>query len=173
MLGINDRFYPNFKIIPPAARKTFNDLNECVDTSDDTSGVQCPKYPDKKGWYIELKDSKKVTAEPTVGSGLVVFPIYKPVSDNPCGLGDAFICAVDDECGTNFSSQLGENPSEIDKKEKCRYVGKGVLSRIVIFANQYFANIAGETNKGLKDLVVIDGGVGDVNTYRNSWRSNY
>ena len=50
---------------------------------------------------------------------------------------------------------------------------RGVLSRIVIFANQYFANIAGETNKGLKDLVDIDGGVGDVNTYRNSWRSNY
>ena len=173
LLGINDRFYPNFRIIPPAARKGFNDLNECVDTSDDVTGIQCPKYPDKKGWYIELKDSKKVTAEPTVGSGLVAFPIYKPVSDNPCGLGDAFICAVDDECGTNVSSQLGANPSEIDKKEKCKYVGKGVLSRIVIFAGQYFANIAGETNKGLKDLVVIDGAVGDVNTYRNSWRSNY
>ena len=170
LLGINDRFYPNFRVVPPAR---FNHLSECSNTTDDTTGAQCPKYPNKRGWYIELKDSKKVTAEPTVGSGLVAFPIYKPVKDNLCGLGDAFICAVDDECGTNVSSQLGENPSGVDKNEKCKYVGKGVLSKIVIFANQYFANIAGETNTDLKDLVVIESGVGDVTTYRNSWRSNY
>ena len=170
LLGINDRFYPNFRVVPPAR---FNHLSECSNTTDDTTGVQCPKYPNKRGWYIELKDSKKVTAEPTVGSGLVAFPIYKPVKDNLCGLGDAFICAVDDECGTNVSSQLGENPSGVDKNEKCKYVGKGVLSKIVIFANQYFANIAGETNTDLKDLVVIESGVGDITTYRNSWRSNY
>ena len=51
-------------------------------------------------------------------------------------------------------------------------MGIGVLSKIVVFANKLFANIAGETNTDIKDLVAIDGAVGDVNTYRNSWRSN-
>ena len=171
LLGINDQFYPNFRVIPPSIRAS--DLSRCSDTTDDTSGAKCPNYPGNKGWYISLKDYKKVTAEPTVGSGVVLFPIYKPVSKDPCGLGDAFICAVDDECGTNVSSQLGPNEPEIDKKEKCKYVGSGVLSKIVLFGGNVFANIAGETNEALKDLVVLDGAVGDINTYRNSWRSNY
>ena len=52
LLGINDRFYPNFRVVPPAR---FNHLSECSNTTDDTTGVQCPKYPNKRGWYIELK----------------------------------------------------------------------------------------------------------------------
>ena len=171
LLGINDKNYPFFVSLP--APKTNNDLIQCKDTTDDVSGANCPKYPTFKGWYINLKDSRKVTAEPTVGSGLVYFPIYKPVADNPCGLGNAVICAIDDECGTNNSSQLGPNDKEADENEKCKIVGTGVLSKIVVFANKLFANIAGQTNQDIKDLVAIDGGVGDVTTYRNSWRSNY
>ena len=58
--------------------------------------------------------------------------------------------------------------------EKCKYVGEGVLSRIVTFAGKLFANIAGQsTDLDKKDLVQIEGSTGDVNTYRNSWRMNY
>ena len=135
--------------------------------------------------YIQLKDSKKVTAEPTVSSGLVYFPIYKPSSSvNKCSLGDAFICAVDDECGTNLSSKLGKNIGI--KNEKCRYVGQGVLSRIVIYAGKIFANIAGNVDcsqiadaakrkecKDKGDLVTLDGATSDVTSYRSSWRNNY
>ena len=131
-------------------------------------------YLGDKGWYITLDNYKKVTAEPTVSSGLVYFPIYKPTTSvNACSLGEAFICGVDDECGTNVSSKLGANTKNIHSGEKCKYVGKGVLSRIVTFAGKLFANIAGESEQSKKDLVQIDGTSGDVSTYRNSWKMNY
>ena len=122
---------------------------------------------------VQLKDYKKVTAEPTVSSGLVYFPIYSPSSSvNKCSLGDAFICAVDDECGTNISSRLGKNTGA-QKNAECFYVGQGVLSRIVTFAGKLFANIAGQSTQAKKDLVTLDGATADVTTYRSSWRYNY
>ena len=58
--------------------------------------------------------------------------------------------------------------------EKCKYVGQGVLSRIVTFAGKLFANIAGQSlNPVKKDLVQINAAVGDVSSYRSSWRQNY
>ena len=53
------------------------------------------------------------------------------------------------------------------------YVGQGVLSRIVVYANKLFANIAGQSNQAVKDLVTLQGATADVNTYRSSWRYNY
>ena len=54
------------------------------------------------------------------------------------------------------------------------YVGQGVLSRIVIFANKLFANIAGQsTSKVKKDLVILDAAAGGTTSYRSSWRQNY
>ena len=133
-----------------------------------------------------LKDFRKVTAEPTVSRGLVYFPIYKPSSSvDACSLGDAMICGLDDECGTNVSSQLGKNVGS-QKSYACKYVGQGVLSKIIVFAGKIFANIAGQTNcdaitdakkkkecQATKDLVQIDAAVGDISTYRSSWRHNY
>jgi type IV pilus assembly protein PilY1 len=128
------------------------------------------------GWYIKLPDSQKVTAEPTVHGGLVYFPIFEPSqSANRCSLGLALICAVDDECGTNVSSQLGNLSSQtIEGKvyagKTCYAVGEGVLSRLVIFANKLFANIAGKSVQDKTDLVVIDTGMGDIESFRSSWR---
>jgi len=102
---------------------------------------------------------------------LAYFPLYQPSSSvNKCSLGDAFICAVDDECGTNISSNLGKLRNKTDK---CYYAGQGVLSRIVTFAGKLFANIAGQSSQSKKDLVTLDGATGDVTTYRSSWRQNY
>ena len=54
-----------------------------------------------------FKNFAKVTAEPTVVKGQAYFPIYEPTKSlNKCSLGDAYICGVDDECGTNISSNL-------------------------------------------------------------------
>ena len=123
------------------------------------------------GWYAVLPNKQKVTAEPSVSSGLVYFPIYQPSSSvNKCSLGDAFICAADDECGTNFSSRLGKKRQTSDQ---CFYVGQGVLSRIVFFAGKLFANIAGQSTQNKKDLVTLDAASGDVSTYRSSWRHNF
>jgi type IV pilus assembly protein PilY1 len=169
LLGIKDRHYPLYKKVKTPSKA--DDLTNCKNTTNDQSGANCPENADR-GWYVTLNYSKKVTAEPTVSSGLVYFPIYKPSSSvNKCSLGDAFICAIDDECGTNFSSRLGKNTGA-QSSEKCRYVGQGVLSRIVTFAGKLFANIAGQSTSG-KDLVTMKAAAGEVTTYRSSWRQNY
>jgi type IV pilus assembly protein PilY1 len=189
LLGIKDENYPMYKdvdgTIDPAPAKNIDDLTKCKDVTKDTTGASCPQKADK-GWYVTLKDFRKVTAEPTVSRGLVYFPIYKPSSSvNACSLGDAMICGLDDECGTNVSSQLGKNVGS-QKSYACKYVGQGVLSKIIIFAGKIFANIAGQTNcdsitdaqkkkecQATKDLVQIDAAVGDITSYRSSWRHNY
>ena len=84
-------------------------------------------------------------------------------------MGDAFICGVDDECGTNFSSQL----KNLRKGDACKYVGQGVLSKIVVFAGKLFANIAGQSAGSIKDLVSIEAAAGGTSSYRSSWRQNY
>jgi len=168
LLGINDPYYPRYRDIKTATKAA--DLSECVNTTNDITGADCPKLTKDKGWYIKLDNYEKVTAEPTVSDGLVYFPIYKPTTSvNLCSLGEAFICAVDDECGTNLSSQLGKRVTT----EDCTYVGKGVLSRIVTFAGKLFANIAGESEQKKKDLVQLKSSSGEISTYRNSWKMNY
>jgi type IV pilus assembly protein PilY1 len=201
MYGFRDKDYPLYRKKINAA--TLSDgLRWCMDTTGDTTGAKCPvttnssgssNTPTPKpgtpgsasslgfkqkdnGWYIKLPDSQKVTAEPTVHGGLVYFPIFEPSqSANRCSLGLALICAVDDECGTNVSSQLGNLSSQtIEGKvyagKTCYAVGEGVLSRLVIFANKLFANIAGKSVQDKTDLVVIDTGMGDIESFRSSWR---
>ena len=197
MYGFRDKNFPLYKkiIFPPALS---NGLQFCANTTNDKTGSKCPvttssstivagqsgslnKLPQGRnrqdmGWYIKLPASQKVTAEPTVSNGLVYFPIFEPSqSANKCSLGLALICAVDDECGTNVSSQLGSLKSQtIDGKvyagKTCYAVGQGVLSRLVVFANKLFANIAGKSVQSKTDLVVIDSGMGDIESFRSSWR---
>lgn len=170
LVGIKDRDYPLYKKISTTSNA--DDITECKNTSSDTTGASCPEQADK-GWYIVLDNFAKVTAEPTAYRGLAYFPIYEPTTSvNKCTLGNAFICAVDDECGTNVSSQLGTN-SSTHKSKKCFYVGQGVLSKIVVFADKLFANIAGQSSGGKKDLVTTSAGHGEVSTYRSSWRGSY
>lgn len=169
MLGIADPDYPNYREVSTPLRA--NDLTKCKNTTNDTSGANCPDITKDKGWYVTLPNKQKVTAEPSVSSGLVYFPIYQPTSSvNKCSLGDAFICATDDECGTNFSTRLGKKRAT---SEQCFYVGQGVLSRIVFFAGKLFANIAGQSTQNKKDLVTLDAAAGEVSTYRSSWRHNF
>tara|TARA_B100001057_G_scaffold200015_1_gene200707 strand:- start:2427 stop:6530 length:4104 start_codon:yes stop_codon:yes gene_type:complete len=169
MLGIADPDYPNYREVSTPLRA--NDLTKCKNTTNDTSGANCPDITKDKGWYVTLPNKQKVTAEPSVSSGLAYFPIYQPTSSvNKCSLGDAFICATDDECGTNFSTRLGKKRAT---SEQCFYVGQGVLSRIVFFAGKLFANIAGQSTQNKKDLVTLDAAAGEVSTYRSSWRQNF
>ena len=167
MIGIRDPHYPDYRDV--AVPKKAADLTKCKNTTKDKTGAKCPTSTDT-GWYIKLDKSQKVTAEPTVSSGLVYFPIYQPTSSvNKCSLGDAFICGVDDECGTNFSSQL----KNLRRGDTCKYVGQGVLSKIVVFAGKLFANIAGQSAGSIKDLVSIEAAAGGTSSYRSSWRQNY
>ena len=92
--------------------------------------------------------------------------VWWPHQDN----GYNGIVYFSDECGTNFSKRLGKKRASSDQ---CFYVGQGVLSRIVFFANKLFANIAGQSTQSKKDLVVLDAAAGEVTTYRSSWRNNF
>ena len=169
MLGIADPHYPNYREVSVPTKAI--DLTRCKNTTNDTTGANCPNLQKDMGWYVTLSNSQKVTAEPSVSSGLVYYPIYQPSSSvNKCSLGDAFICAVDDECGTNFSARLGKKRATSDQ---CFYVGQGVLSRIVFFAGKLFANIAGQSTQSKKDLVTLQAASGEVSTYRSSWRHNF
>ena len=181
MLGIRDKDYPNFKQV--SIPFGLNAILACQDTTDDSTGVKCPLITDDQinirgvgnvkkeyGWYIKLKKAQKVVAEPTVTKGMVYFPVYEPsTSANQCDMGKAFICAVDDECGTNYSSKLGDNEGE-DKNAECLYVGKGVLSKIVVFRNTLNANISGESIQEKKDFFTSKIIAGDTSGLRSSWR---
>ena len=186
MLGIKDKDYPLYKKIATPAKA--DDITNCKNTTGDKTGASCPENADK-GWYIKLKDFGKVTAEPTAHRGLVYFPIYKPTTgSNKCKSGNAFICAVDDECGTDTNDRIGGGGSQtiefvdsdgkktnekVTATDDCRFVGQGVLSKIVTFADKIFANIAGKSGLAKSDFVSINSGAGDLSVFRNSWRQNY
>ena len=171
LIGIKDRHYPYYASV--ATPQKADDITDCKDTSSDRTGAKCPENKDR-GWYIKIKDYAKASSEPSVNNGLVYFPIYRPSkSANKCDLGDAFICAADDECGTH-TDYIGLESSRSEQKGSvCRFVGKGVLSKIVIFAGKLFANISGKSLGKVTDLVTIDAATGDVQTYRTSWRENF
>ena len=196
MYGFRDKDFPLFKEKNYNA-VLFDQLRLCSNTTNDATGAKCPVTTNSStiigggvgmpsgrsskdmGWYIKLPYSQKISAEPTLSRGLVYYPIFEPSqSTNKCSLGLAMICAVDDECGTNVSTQLSDNNSlqsqTIDGKvysgRTCKAVGQGVLSRLVVFADKLFANIAGKSTQSKTDLVVIDSGMGDVDSFRNNWR---
>ena len=65
-----------------------------------------------------------------------------------------------------YKSKIGK----VYAGKTCYAVGQGVLSRLVVFANKLFANIAGKSVQNKTDLVVIDSGMGDIESFRSSWR---
>ena len=88
----------------------------------------------------------------------------------PCRLGSASICAVDDECGTNISADLGTTT------ESCYKVGSGALSKIIIFGLDLYANIAGEADsvgESETDIVIINAAKSDSTSIRLNWRENF
>lgn len=170
LFGIRDRYFPKFKFEKDAL--SADDLTDCKDTTGDRTKVKCPTSTDR-GWFIKLKDFAKGTAEPTAYGGRVYFPIYKPTDAlDKCALGKAYICGVDDECGTNVSINELKASDQGTGKNSCKYVGEGVLSKIIVFANKLFANISG-VSINEEDIVSIDTGQIDSVSMRNSWRQNY
>ena len=171
MFGIKDKFFPYFGSENSGGSKIDN-LSKCKNMTGNTT--DCPDISDR-GWYIELDNEKKVTAEPTLTKNVVYYPIYKPIKNDPtkCGSGEAYICAYDADCGRNLSAKLGTNDSS-QQAEKCYYVGTGVLSKIIAFNTKLYANISGESvNVKKSDIVVIDAIDEGLVNYRSSWRQNF
>ena len=66
LFGIKDKDFPNFVNV-----SSVGDISKCTNS-------QCPVPSDKLGWYVNLVNKQKLTAEPTVDKDRVYFPIYEP-----------------------------------------------------------------------------------------------
>ena len=175
LLGIRDKDFPYYRNVntPDLA----DSLTKCSDTTNDATGSECPSTSDL-GWVIHLEDSAKITAEPTLSRGRVLFPVFKPTESlNACTTGQALICNENAKCGTRSNLEISKNiPGATNLA--CRIVGTGVLSKIIIFGDKLFANIAGTADASSmqfdkNDLVSIKAGISEVESVRNSWRENY
>ena len=199
LYGIKDENFPYFKhlndvIVPDELSDGFEDTAKlgagsadhiddeevCVDTTSDTSGDLCPNSSDQ-AWVIHLDTQdgepvnssvnryRKVSAPPTVYKGNVFYPIYQPPAGvNKCNIGKAYLCSADDECGTNNSSELGA----VIAGDDCLFVRRGILSELTIFADTLYGNVAGPSVQE-DTLFILSTNVGEVTTYRKSWRENY
>ena len=169
----------------------------CVNTSGDSSGSNCPLKTGARAWvaHLEQNDSgsfvlprtfRKASAPPTLFKGQVYYPIYQPPPGaNKCDQGNAFICAADDECGTNTSAQLDElefnpvdddgvsiaNPSDGAVDLRCGFVRKGVLSELVVFGDKLYANVAGPSDDA-STLFSILSIPGEIITNKGGWRDS-
>ncbi len=175
---------------------SLKDLSICKDVTGDEFGDLCPT-PDHKGWYVRLdrdeagsfiipRQYRKASAPPTLFGGKVYFPVYQPpTGTNKCNQGKAYICATDDECGTNKSQGLQTNASldttttggdatasaTIRGPDQCAFVNEGVLSELVIFGSNLYANVAGPSEDS-STLYILPALPGDVISNRGGWRDS-
>ena len=149
----------------------------CVDATG-TSDPICDVTASDIAWRYHLGNAdgektgktqnmfRKVTGPATIYRGKVYFPIYQPDKENNCNLGQAFVCAHDDECGSLSTKH-------IDGVEgTCYEVGTGILSKLVVFGGRLFANLAGPSVDS-ETLVEILASDKQLRSYRKSWRENY
>ena len=123
LYGIKDTNFPNFTSV------SAGDISRCK------TAPNCPG-PSDLGWYVNLQNAQKLTAEPTVDKNRVYFPIYEPTkSTNACNTGKAILTGYDTKCG---NSVLNVN------------MGTGVLSKVVVQGDNLYVGIAGEANKNIK-----------------------
>ena len=155
-----------FKLDHPYSNKEDFDYEIC-------EGSDCDRYSNPSSF-------KKASASPTVYKGTVYYPIYEPPSGSAaCGVGNAFICSADDECGTNTSEDLVyaqksvHSESEYDDWGGCYYLQPGILSKLVVYGDTLFANITTSSEDQKDTLVSLLSDAGDIEIYRGSWRENY
>ena len=153
--GIKDVNFPNF-----VSLSSPGDVSQCKTAPD------CPGGTDL-GWYVNLPNYQKLSAEPTVYRDRVYFPIYEPnSSSNKCNTGIAYLTGYDTKCG---NSVLNVN------------MGKGVLSKVVKQGNNLYIGLSGEANKNIagftsKDnLITGKSGAKSVSgaVQLESWKENY
>ena len=151
---------------------TIDTLANCKNMTGDTTSCDAAT---KRGWYINLDGASKVTAEPTLARGVAYYPIFKPVRNNTeCGSGVAYVCGIEAECGKNLSSELDPTNAGSYGNRDCYKVGTGVLSKVVVFNNNLYANISDKSNYATKtDIVVIEAIQRSIIDFRNSWRENF
>ena len=160
-------------------------VDDAVICKNTTGNISCDDGPTtgQQAWVVHLDtpDDKgpnegstntfrKLSASPTLFKGQVYFPIYEPPQGaNPCNIGNAIICVVDDECGANNSHLLTRGGAANGKN--CQFVREGILSELVIFGDKLFANVAGP-KEDAETLYSVLAAAGEVEASRGSWRES-
>ena len=174
----------------------------CINTADETMDQgDCPAI-NKDAWVFKLDKPfdksqdiplinnkgevqltqnyyQKASASPTVYKGTVYFPVYKPPSGTKCAVGDAYVCAADDECGINESEKIDyatktmSEDAGFDEDTGCYYLQPGVLSKLVVFSDRLFANITTSSDKQKDTLISLLANEGIISVFKGSWRENY
>ena len=128
--GIKDENFPNFATISNPGT-----IANCK------TAPNCPGGSDL-GWFVNLPNKQKLTAEPTIDKDRVYFPIYEPTSGtNACKTGKAILRAFDSKCG---NSLLNVN------------LGTGVLSKVVKQGDNLYIGLAGEADKNISGFTSTD-----------------
>ncbi len=150
--GIKDKDFPSF------VNRSAGSISQCK------TAPTCPSGTDL-GWYVNLKNAQKLTAESTIDKDRVYFPLYEPAKTDKCGIGNAILTAYNTKCG---NSVLNVN------------LGKGVLSKVVVQNDNLYIGIAGEANKNASGFTTTGnlitgkskatGGAGKVQL--EGWREN-
>ena len=155
LYGIKDTDFPQYLNISSPG-----DVSKCK------TSPNCPQSNDK-GWYIDLQNYQKLTAEPTVDKDRVYFPIYEPTTGaNACNTGKAILRAFDTKCG---NSLLNVN------------MGTGVLSKVVKQGDNLYLGISGEANKNISGFTSKDNLITGKSKAKaasgavqlESWKENY
>ncbi len=208
LYGVKDKNFPNFRMINMGEAGSYSEAfnakkvdvgyeisANCVNTAEDSG--ECAASG-KDAWVFKLDKPynkifdagvradnvenryRKASASPTVFKGTVYYPVYEPPEGfASCGVGNAFICSADDECGTNtseniqYSQQTTGEDSKFDDNSGCYYLQPGVLSKLVVFANKLFANITTDSEDQADTLISLLSNEGDVSVFRSGWRENY
>ena len=144
----------------------FVEVNPTGNVSMCKTAPTCPSGTDL-GWYVDLDNAKKLTAEPTVDRDRVYFPLYEPsATNNKCGVGDAYFTAYDTKCG---ESLLNVN------------MGKGVLSKVVKQGDNLYIGLAGDAKNNIDGFTAKDNLITGKSKAQEisgavqleSWKENY
>ena len=155
LFGIKDKDFPSYN-------------NVSTGTHSNCSSSGCPNSS-QMGWYVDLKNSQKVTAKATIDKDRVYFPIYEPTTgSNACSTGKAILHAYDSKCG----SMIANFPIKI---------GTGVLSEVVVQGDNLYMGISGEADKNISGFTSKDNLITGKSNAKSasgavqieSWKENY
>ena len=158
LYGIKDANFPNF-----VSLSSNGTVLNCKNTTTQSS---CPTSSDL-GWYINLINSQKLTAQPTIINTSVYFPIYEPtVGVNICNSGKAILKATGTSCGDSLLSAT---------------LGTGVLSKVSTIGSKVVVGLSGvadtsaATGFSKKDNLITGDLVGTTSQSTitiEAWREN-
>ena len=158
LYGIKDVNFPNFVSLGSAGT-----ISNCRNTTTQTS---CPTSSDL-GWYVNLPNAQKLTAQPTIKNSSVYFPVYEPTTGAYiCNTGKAILKATGTTCGDSLLSAT---------------LGTGVLSKVTTSGTKVIVGISGtaDTSQAAgfvkKDNLITGEQVGTPSTSTiiiESWREN-